>query len=558
MAISPLAGKLANRSRLATNEQMRRAYYNKSSIPGMIPIKNGTSGHRGVTGEGFTELHVLAMTQALSDIITNKGSFGPELSQEMKNILGIKECSRVDTIVIGKDVRYASDFAQKTAARIFAANGYTVMINNNNERSTPTPVISHRILGENKKGENVEGVIITASHNPPEEAGYKTNGRDGGPNTNTKPIDELANYYLRHSDGIRRIPYEIALRKGFIITKDLIKPYVEDLKYVIDMKSIRMSGGFAVTPLGGSANGIYEAINERYGTNIKVVLPEPDPAGANRTYDHDGKLRGDPSSVYVMMAVDKFWNSLKAKGYKAIFANDNDADRFGAIDSTGILNPNHALCVLFDYLCADRNFPVSMGIGRTIGTTHMLDLIAKHYGRSSHEVNVGFKWYVKGLLTGTYVLAGEESAGLSFPRFDGSVWTTEKDGIAANLLMMEIMAKTGKDIGTLYGELAQKYGAHKYERVDAPATDEKKERLAALIADPGKVESILNDIKIAGQAVKSKKIGDGIKVVLEDGTWVLFRASGTENIIKVYKETRGNTLEPANKAAEELIRLLNL
>lgn len=555
MAISPLAGKPAVKSKLVTRDQICRAYFNWRGIR-LNPVKNGTSGHRGVTGQGVSELLVRAMTQALADIIKLKGSFGPKLSPEIEPLLGIKP-GTVDTIIMGKDVRYTSDLAQITAAEVFAANGIKVTINKDG-RSTPTPVISHRILAGNGRGEKSEGVILTASHNPPEEAGYKTNGRDGGPNTNTGSIDELANYYLTYSEWIKKMRHEEALKRKLKIEEDFITPYVEDLKNAVNFEAIKKGGPFAVSPLGGSASGIYEKINEIYGTNIKVILPEPDPAGSNRTYDWDGKLRGDPSSKYVMMAVDKFWQDLQAKGYKAIYANDNDADRFGGIDATGILNPNHVLCVLFDYLCENRKFPSSMGIGRTIGTTHMLDLIADHYGRPSYEVDVGFKWYVEGLLSGKYALAGEESAGLSFPRFNGSVWVTEKDGIAANLLMMEVIAKTGKDIGTLYGELAQKYGAHQYKRIDSPATAEKKANLKALIADPKKVESMLSDKMIAGKKIERIKVGDGIKVVLEGGIWVLFRASGTEDIIKVYMEERGVSLETANKAAEELAGLLNL
>ena len=245
-------------------------------------------------------------------------------------------------------------------------------------------------------------------------------------------------------------------------------------------------------------------------------------------------------------------------GVPFIGANDNDADRFGGEDSTGILNPNHVLCVLFDYLAAHRGFNASMGVGRTIGTTHMIEEIAKNYGRPSYEVNVGFKHYVAGLLSGKYVLAGEESAGLSFPRRDGSVWVTEKDGIAAVLLMMEAMARTGKDIGTLYGDLVKKYGPYQYERQDVPADPEKKKLLIQLAGDPDRVKSLLAGKKIANRSIERLVIGDGIKVVLCGGVWVLKRTSGTENIIKDYREEKGESLETARKASEEIGQYLGL
>jgi phosphoglucomutase len=307
--------------------------------------------------------------------------------------------------------------------------------------------------------------------------------------------------------------------------------------------------------LGGSAYGYYEAVNAHYSTQIEVVLSEEDPTCSSRSYDWDGRLRGDPSSEYVMMAVRGIREKL---GVPFIGANDNDADRFGAEDSTGILNPNHVLCVLFDYLAANRGFNSNMGIGRTIGTTHLLDRIAANYGRPSYEMNVGFKHYVAGLMAGKYVLAGEESAGLSFPRRDGSLWVTEKDGIAAVLLIMEVIAKTGKDIGTLYAELVKKYGPYQYERKDKPAEPHQKQRLIELASNPEQVKLLLSGRRIAGRTIERLAIGDGIKVVLDGGVWVLKRTSGTENIIKDYREEQGETLETARKASEEIDAYLGL
>lgn len=543
-SLHPLAGQKARPEDLYSKEQITAWYTHPEGE--LEPIKNGTSGHRGHTGRGFSEAHVAAMTQALVDLRKEKDTFGPGVPENLKG-------KPLGPVVMGKDVRFASDLAQQTAVEVFAGNSMKVLIHQGG-RSTPTPVISHAILTRVARGEKVEGVIITASHNPPEDAGYKSNGLDGGPNTNTKPIDEKGNYYLQHMAEVKRVPYSMAVQKGMVEEIDLLTPYIKDLAGVVDMDLIKKEH-FAVTPLGGSANGYYEAVNAMYGTQIEVVLPEPDPASSNRTYDWDGKLRGDPSSRYVMMAVQGIRDRLKVP---FIGANDNDADRFGGEDSTGILNPNHVLCVLFDYLAANRGFRPEMGIGRTIGTTHMLDRIAASYGRPAFEVNVGFKHFVAGLMAGKYVLAGEESAGMSFPRRDGTLWVTEKDGIAAVLLMMEVMAKTGKDIGTLYRELEQKYGPYRYEREDKAARPEQKARLGKLAADPDQVKAILAGKKIAGREIERLVIGDGIKVVLDGGVWVLKRASGTENIIKDYREEQGESLDTARKASEEISACLGL
>lgn len=543
-SVHPLAGQKARPGDLFSKEQIT-AWYTKPEGE-MEPVKSGTSGHRGHTGKGFSAYHVAAMTQALADIRNEKGTFGPYMPD------GLRE-KALGPVVMGKDVRFTSDLAQITAAEVFAGNQMKVLVHQG-ERSTPTPVVSHAILTRVARGEKAEGVIITASHNPPEDAGYKSNGLDGGPNTATKPVDEKANYYLQHQDGVKRLEYRKALESGLVAEVDFLTPYVKDLASVVDMELIKRER-FGVTPLGGSAHGFYEAVNAHFGARIEVVLAAEDPTCSNRSYDWDGKLRGDPSSVYVMMAVQGIRDKL---GLPFVGANDNDADRFGGEDQSGILNPNHVLCVLFDYLAVHRGFKNDMGVGRTIGTTHMMDPIAAHYGRPSYEVNVGFKHYVAGLREGKYVLAGEESAGLSFPRRDGSLWVTEKDGIAAVLLMMEVMARTGKDIGTLYGELVQKYGPYQYERQDTAALPEQKNLLMKLASDPNQVKSLLSGKKIAGRTIERLVIGDGIKVVLSGGVWVLKRTSGTENIIKDYREERGESLETARQASREIDALLGL
>ncbi len=538
-----LAGTRPAAQDLVTQADMQQRYF--SQPPELAPIKNGTSGHRGQTGAGFCEAHVAAMTQALCDIRKQRGTFGPDLADLPAAAPG--------PIYLGKDVRFTSDFALQTAAEVFAGNGFEVRVHRDG-RSTPTPVISHAILAAQARGENAEGAVVTASHNPPDDAGYKSNGRDGGPNTRTAAIDECANLLLHDSSAIKRLDWQAGVRQGRIVEVDLQGPYVEDLQNVIDF-SVFKGARFAATPLGGSAHGYYEAVAARYGLNLTVVQPDPDPASATRTYDWDGKLRGDPSSPWVMAAVA----GLREKcGVPFLGANDNDADRFGGEDSCGVLNPNQVLCVLFDQLCRIRSWDTAREIGRTIGTSHLIDRIAAEHGRGVHEVDVGFKWYVQGLRNGRYVMAGEESAGLSLPRRDGRTWVTEKDGIAAVLLIMEVIARTGKDIGTLYGDLTARHGPHAYERVDTPASATRKARLGWLARNPSEVESLLAGKRIAGQAIERVRVGDGVKVVLQSGTWVLKRASGTEDIIKDYREVCGDSLEQARLASQELDQLLGL
>lgn len=541
--IHPLAGTRPAQSALISRAAMQSAYLDRNI--NISPLKNGTSGHRGVGGAGFNVRHVESMTQALANITNERGHFGPSYAT-------INPQSQLAGIVVGRDVRDLSEFAQQSAIDVLTANGIPVIVQEGTGIA-PTPVVSHLIHGFNSVNHgNYQGIIITASHNPPEEGGIKSNGIDGGPNTRTKEIDALANQLLSEPESIKN-----GYVRSYVSELDFKSLYVPTLKEVVDMDAIRDSGiKFVATPLGGSAGGYYERINEDFGTDIVEVLGSPDPAGANRTYDWDGKLRGDPSSKYVMQAVQ----GLREKyGAPIIVANDNDADRFGAEDATeGILDPNHVLCVLFDYLSKTRGYPQEMGIGRTVGTTHMLDLIAADYGRPVNEVPVGFKWYVEGLLDNKYVLAGEESAGLVFPRRDGSLWVTEKDGIAANLLMMEIIAKTGKDIGTLYAELAAKHGIHNYERIDTPATAAKKKKLGELAGDDAGTKALLFGKQIAGRSIERVRTGDGVKVVLEGGIWVLKRASGTEDIIKDYREERGDSLDTVRKASEELDQALGL
>jgi phosphoglucomutase len=548
MTHHPLAGTLPDPAQLCSRDALERAYHQPEGD--LKAIKNGTSGHRGLTGAGFADAHVAAMTQALVDIRQARGTFGPAPSDDPAVNLGGRPPG---AIVIGKDVRHGSDFALRTAVEVFAGNGVPVILHRG-DRSTPTPVVSWAIRSGNARGENLEGAIITASHNPPEQAGYKSNGLDGGPNTRTAPIDARSNELMADPAGIRRMGFEAAEAAGLVHYRDLVSPYVADLASVVDF-SVLEGQRFAATSLGGAAHGYYDAINATHGTDIRVFVDAPDPSGAHRTRDWDGALRGDPSSPWVMKAVEGL---RERAGAPFIGANDNDADRFGGEDSGGSLNPNHVLCVLFDYLASHRTLPAAMGIGRTIGTTHMLDLIAASHGRPVHEVDVGFKWYVRGLTQGRYLLAGEESAGLSLPRMDGSPWVTEKDGIAAVLLMMESIARTGLDISEQYTRLAERFGPHRYERVDMPAEPAHKAKLQALAADPTEVERRLQGKRVAGRAIERLVVGDGVKVVLEGGVWILKRPSGTEDIVKDYREERGESLDTARRASEELDGLLGL
>jgi phosphoglucomutase len=529
-------------------DALERAY---REPPGLLaPVKNGTSGHRGMTGPGFCVAHVRAMTQALVDIRGARGTFGPAASDDPAvNLRGAPP----GPVILGKDVRYTSDWAIETAVEVFAGNGIPVILARGG-RATPTPVVSHAIRAAQARGENVEGAILTASHNPPEEAGYKSNGTDGGPNTRTGPIDERANALLADPTSIRSVTFAQAQAAGLVVEQDLLTPYLCELDTVVDLALLR-GQRFAATPLGGSAHGVYGQVNDLFGTDIRVFLDEPDPAARHRTPDWDGKLRGDPSSPHVMRAVE----GLRVRaGAPLIAANDNDADRFGAEDSGGSLNPNHVLCVLFDYLCRHRALPEALALGRTIGTTHLLDLIAAEHGRPVHEVDVGFKWYVEGLTRGRYLLACEESAGLSLPRRDGSPWVTEKDGIVAALLMMESVARTGLDLTSQYRQLEARHGTHAYERVDTPADPARKAALQALAKDPGEVRRRLEGHQVAGRAILRIKVGDGVKVVLDSGLWVLKRASGTEDIIKDYREVREGDLDLARRASLELDALLGL
>jgi phosphoglucomutase len=523
VAISPLAGKPAPAELLVDLSKLIDAYYTRS--PDMDDpaqrVAFGTSGHRGSSLNGaFNEAHILAISQAICDYRAGAGIDGP--------------------LYMGKDTHALSAPAQRSALEVLAANGVETVISIGDE-VTPTPVISHAILVYNRKRATglADGIVITPSHNPPEDGGFKYNPPNGGPADTdvTSWIQNRANGLLRGGNaGVKRIAFERALAAGTTHEADFILPYVRDLRSIVDIDAIKASGlKIAVDPLGGAAVHYWRPINEIYGLDIAIVNPEVDPRFAFMTVDKDGKIRMDCSSPYAMERLVE----LKDK-YDIAFANDTDADRHGIVTpSAGLLNPNHYLAVAIRYLLMHRpEWPAAAKVGKTIVSSSMIDRVVAGMGRGLWEVPVGFKWFVPGLIDSSICFGGEESAGASFLRLDGTVWTTDKDGPIMDLLAAEITAVTGTDPGLHYAELTAQYGTSQYTRIDAPATPEQKARLAKL--SPGEV----SDTELAGEPITAKltaapgngaPIG-GLKVVTESG-WFAARPSGTENIYKIYAET---------------------
>jgi len=441
---------------------------------------------------------------------------------------------------MGMDTHALSEPALATAIEVFAAAGVTLMIQKDLEY-TPTPVISHAILTYNRgrKDGMADGVVITPSHNPPEDGGFKYNPPDGGPadTKTTRTIQDRANEMLREGlANIKRVPFEKALKVDSVQQYDYIGPYVADLKHIIDMEAIAGAGlQIGVDPLGGSAVHFWDPIAEQYGLSIEVVNRAVDPAFSFMTLDKDGKIRMDCSSPYAMAGLIQ----LKDK-FDIAFGNDTDTDRHGIVTrSAGLLNPNHYLSASVWYLFQNRpNWRQDAAVGKTLVSSSMIDRVAAHLKRKLSEVPVGFKWFVDGLLDGSYGFAGEESAGASFLRQDGTVWTTDKDGIIMDLLACEITARTGTDPGELYGDLEKKFGNSIYERIDAPCTREQKEAFKGLSPD------MVTANELAGEPIMAKltrapgndtPIG-GLKVVAENG-WFAARPSGTEEIYKLYGES---------------------
>jgi phosphoglucomutase len=523
MTISPLAGKPAPREMLIDPVQLEREYYARRPDLGDPEqrVSFGTSGHRGSPLHGsFTEAHILAITQAICDYRRAQGTDGP--------------------LYMGKDTHALSAPAQRTALEVLAANDVQTIIQQADE-VTPTPVISHAILVHNRSRDRhlADGIVITPSHNPPEDGGFKYNPTNGGPADTqvTEWVQNRANELLRNRNaGVSRISFEAALSADTTHQQNLALPYVQDLRNVVDMEAIRAAKlKLAVDPLGGAAVHYWEPINAIYGLDIAVVNPAVDPTFSFMTVDHDGKIRMDCSSPYAMARLI----GLKDR-YRVAFANDPDSDRHGIVTpSAGLMNPNHYLAVAIGYLLTHRpNWPAHADIGKTVVSSSMIDRVVNKFGRRLREVPVGFKWFVPGLLDGSCCFGGEESAGASFLRHDGSVWTTDKDGPIMDLLAAEITARTGKDPGEHYRDLEAEFGAPHYTRIDAPATAEQKSRLQKLSPDAVRETSLAGELitaKLSRAPGNDAPIG-GLKVVTANG-WFAARPSGTEALYKIYAES---------------------
>ena len=523
MALHELAGKKAPYHILDNIPRIISAYYTYQPDAGnpVHQVQFGTSGHRGSSlKHTFNEAHVLAITQALADYRRKSGIHGP--------------------LFIGMDTHALSEPALITAIEVLAANDVTVGYQEG-FGYTPTPVISHAILGCNRsqKEHKCDGIVITPSHNPPGDGGFKYNPPSGGPAGTdiTKEIQEEANRIM--ADGcrkVKRIPFEQALKKEHVMAMDFMMPYVKELGKVVDMAAISKAGlRIGVDPMGGSGVAYWEPISREYDLNIEVVNPDADPRFAFMTVDRDGKIRMDCSSPYAMASLI----GLKDR-FDIAFGNDPDFDRHGIVTpSAGLMNPNHYLAVAINYLFQNRpKWRADAAIGKTLVSSSMIDRVAKALDRRLAEVPVGFKWFVDGLLDGSYGFGGEESAGASFLRFDGTSWSTDKDGIILNLLAAEITAKTGKDPAEHYASLEKKHGSPVYDRIDAPASPEEKKVLSNLSPEQIKADSmagepILN--KLTRAPGNDAAIG-GLKVVTENG-WFAARPSGTEDIYKIYAES---------------------
>ncbi|MDB5354743.1 MAG: Phosphoglucomutase [Phycisphaerales bacterium] len=523
MSISPLAGKPAPANLLIDVKALLAAYEQRTpdlSDPQQL-VSFGTSGHRGTPLDGsFTQAHILAITQAICDYRRDKGIDGP--------------------LYMGKDTHAASTPAQHTALEVLAANGVETIIQRD-EGFTPTPVISHAILTYNRgrKDHLADGVVITPSHNPPRDGGFKYNPTNGGPADVdiTQWVQDRANSLLRSANrDVRRIPYDRALRAPATHANDLVSPYVNDLHSVIDLDAIRSAGvSIGADPLGGASVAYWEPIKERYGLNITVVNKAVDPTFSFMTVDHDGQIRMDCSSPYAMAKLI----ALKDQ-YRIAFGNDPDSDRHGIVTpSAGLLNPNHYLAAAVRYLFTHRpGWRVSAGIGKTLVSSGIIDRVAASMGRKLVEVPVGFKWFVDGLFDGSLGFGGEESAGASFLRRDGSVWSTDKDGIILDLLAAEMTATTGKDPGEHFREIAAQFGTPYYARSDEPATPAQKAILKKLSPES------ITQATLAGEPITARltrapgnnaPIG-GLKVTAQSG-WFAARPSGTENVYKIYAES---------------------
>ncbi len=541
MAIHKLAGKKAPYSILENIPRLITSYYSGKPDPDNREhaISFGTSGHRGSSLQTtFNENHILAISQATADFRKKNGIKGP--------------------LFIGMDTHALSEPAMVTAIEVFAANEIEIRYQTD-FGYTPTPAVSHAILTWNKDGKSelADGVVITPSHNPPADGGFKYNSTDGGPANTliTNEIQDQANKYLKNGlKGVRRISLSKAMNKDSTKAHDNIKPYTDDLKNVIDMGVIRESGlKIGADPMGGSGVAYWQPIAEKYNLNIDIVNPEVDPTFRFMTVDKDGKIRMDCSSPFAMASLI----DLKDK-YDIAFGNDTDFDRHGIVTKSGLMNPNHYLAVAIQYLFKNRpQWSKEAAIGKTLVSSSMIDRVAKSIDRTLAEVPVGFKWFVDGLSDGSYGFGGEESAGASFLRKDGTVWSTDKDGIILNLLSAEITAKTGKNPSEHYKELEERFGSPVYERLDAPATIDEKKVLKNLSPEQVKADTLAGEpiLKKLTKAPGNGAAIGGLKVETENG-WFAARPSGTEDIYKIYTESFKGT-DHLKKIQEEAIDIVN-
>jgi phosphoglucomutase len=521
--ISPLAGKPPPRKLLVNVPRLVTAYFALAPDPSITSqrVTFGTSGHRGSAfAAAFNEAHILAIAQAVCLYRRRAGTDGP--------------------LFLGMDTHALSEPAFATAIEVLAANGVETMIDEHGGY-TPTPVISHAILSYNlgRKTGLADGIVISPSHNPPDEGGFKYNPANGGPADIdvTGWIEKTANEFLvKKLDGVARIPYDRARKATCIHIHDYITPYVADLANVVDLEAVRAAGvRLGIDPLGGAAVQYWQPIIERYKIAATVVNDAVDPTFGFMTVDWDGKIRMDCSSRYAMTRLI----ALQDK-FDVAFANDTDADRHGIVcPSGGLMNPNYFLAAAISYLCANRpEWRRDSAIGKTVVSSGMIDRVAAKLGRKLIEVPVGFKWFSDGLIDGSLAFGGEESAGASFLRRDGSVWTTDKDGLIMGLLAAEMTARTGHDPTRFYASATQGLGKSFYERIDAPATPAQKALLAKL--DPTEIDAK----ELAGEPVQTnltrapgnnEPIG-GIKMIAKNG-WFAARPSGTEDVYKIYAES---------------------
>lgn len=522
MPLSKLAGQPAPAEILENIPRLVSAYYTVKPDPSVDShlVAFGTSGHRGCALDGsFNEDHIFAIAQAICEYRESQRFTGP--------------------LYMGKDPHALSEPAQISALEVFAANGVTVLLND--KGYTPTPAISHAILAYNKgrKDGFADGVVITPSHNPPRDGGFKYNPPNAGPagTAITSTIQNRANEILKNGlKDVKRIPFSRALAAGTSQEFDFITPYVNDLENIVDMKAIAAAGlSIGVDPLGGAAIDFWEPIAEKYGLNMSVVNKKIDPAYAFMHVDKDGQIRMDCSSPYAMAGLIE----LKDK-YDISFSNDPDTDRHGIVTkSRGLMNPNHYLAVAIEYLYKHRpKWSDKLTVGKTLVSSSMINRVAQSINRPLMEVPVGFKWFVDPLLNGTCGFGGEESAGASFLRKDGTVWTTDKDGIIMNLLAAEITAITEKDPGEHYTALESRFGHPVYKRIDTPATEEQKKAFSILTPEMVQAKTLAGETieeRLTAAPGNGEAIG-GLKIVTENG-WFAARPSGTESIYKIYAES---------------------